>query len=530
MSKSPTRNKTDDKDSSASVMESSTTKDSSKEVQEFDIPTATELDNLNTSPLKPCNEKTKEEEDVPPDFFDDFLNQDFMAGLDVVDAWDAEEEGETNDQKNDSDVIKEADKKEEEKSSENNTKQDDKSAEKKGKQDLKESNEKRTKKKSDSQRRRDPNKTKRDIQRDKDKCAKDREVKLIKEKLKVVETGLVPPGMEMEVDLNEIQNQNVKKDKPKVEINTVDKQKSKSGETKIIEPQITERHPKLPDRRKSRSRSKERIIFRNRSRSRSPRRERKRKSRSRSPRRFGIGERLRRTNFSPLREKDRKGRDKSPDFSKREWRYASNVSPESWIRRVRSNSNESNQSDRERWLCNRNRSRERSPRSRLSGGFRRSISRERKRAKRTPSKSPTRIRCKSFLEELDAKLAKDQYYKEIHQKLNPPTVPVNPPPPPLLQQPNVVQSAPFIPSGMIYQQQQQQPVPPPYYDEQFFIGQQPIPPNHFNIQPNEFDAFTKANHTQMSPVSVPAVPNTNNNEKDSLEKVRFFILYMSISK
>lgn len=36
-----------------------------------------------------------DEEDVPPDFFDDFSNQDFMEGLDIVDTWD--EEGQISD-------------------------------------------------------------------------------------------------------------------------------------------------------------------------------------------------------------------------------------------------------------------------------------------------------------------------------------------------------------------------------------------------------------------------------------------------
>lgn len=49
--------------------------------------------------------------------------------------------------------------------------------------------------------RRDPKKRDRDIERDKLKCAKDKEAKLISEKLRVVETGLVPPGTEMDCDM-----------------------------------------------------------------------------------------------------------------------------------------------------------------------------------------------------------------------------------------------------------------------------------------------------------------------------------------
>lgn len=506
MNESKSRSKNDEKTSS--ILESSSrdlskvVSDSSKELTDFDIPTAAELDKINELPSKLNNEKGKEEEDVPQDFFDDFLNQDFMAGLDVVDAWDADEDDESNHAKNDLDKRKDG-KKEQEK--DENLKEDAK--ETKGNKD---------KKYEGNLKRRDPDKTKRDIQRDKDKCAKDREVKLIKEKLKVVETGLVPPGMEMEVDLNEIQKQNVKNDKVNVESTAAVKRKMKSGEKKPSKSPIRERHYRLPDRRNSHSKSKDRLVLKNRSRSRSARRqlkERKRRSLSRT-RRFEASERLsRRNQFSPPREKERK--EKSPEYSKREWRYFANAPPELKIRRLRDSSNESDQSDRERWLCNRNRSRERSPRGKNKSGLRRSTSRDRnfpKRIKKTSSKSPSK-RCKTFLEELDAKLAKDQYFKEVHQKLNAPAITINPM---LQQQTNVVQPAPFVPHGMMYHHQQ---AVAPYYDEKFFIGQTVI--NPYSFQTNEFDQFPKIQPPLPSPAPIPPVPPVITTEKDSLKQVRF---------
>lgn len=165
-----------------------------------------------------------DEEDVPPDFFDDFSNQDFMEGLDIVDTWD--EEGQISDSplkdiddENKSEKTGEKEEaiksilkpakitihrsrsRERHKSSEYYIDLRDKLKRRVPNDDLRHvlNEDKKTEKF-----RRDPEKTKRDILKDKDKCAKDKEVKIINEKLKVVETGLVPPGMEMEVDLREL--------------------------------------------------------------------------------------------------------------------------------------------------------------------------------------------------------------------------------------------------------------------------------------------------------------------------------------
>ncbi|KAB0799076.1 hypothetical protein PPYR_06956 [Photinus pyralis] len=172
----------------------------------------------------PPNEKNKstpkksdfvEDEDVPSDFFDDFLNNDFMDGLDVVDIWDDEcekKEGRT--------------KKSRSKSRSRSRRRDSRSRRRRsrsgsifrsrryreeyrrrGRSRERRSRDKRSRERytgkgekdsdcdeSNVDHRRDPAKTKRDIQKDKDTCAKKEEEKSISEKLKVVETGLVPPG------------------------------------------------------------------------------------------------------------------------------------------------------------------------------------------------------------------------------------------------------------------------------------------------------------------------------------------------
>jgi hypothetical protein len=161
-----------------------------------------------------ADEEEEEEEDVPADFFDDFSNQDFMDGLDIVDAWDedtkvAETEAvvaEDSDKKSHSPIRFVS--KDSRKSSEKRLKKQAKSRSRSPLRRHKRSDShgrKRSKSKSrDKMRadvRRDPEKTRRDITRDKVKCAKDKEQKLVSDKLKIVETGLVPPGTEMEADL-----------------------------------------------------------------------------------------------------------------------------------------------------------------------------------------------------------------------------------------------------------------------------------------------------------------------------------------
>ncbi|CAH0561050.1 unnamed protein product [Brassicogethes aeneus] len=100
--------------------------------------------------------------DVPDAFFDDFLDNDFMEGLDIVDDVDDED---------------------------NETEKAEKKAPKK---------EPKSKPKPKSQpSQRDPLKTKRDMENYQIKYNKDKQMKLISQRL---DSGLVPPGMEMDIE------------------------------------------------------------------------------------------------------------------------------------------------------------------------------------------------------------------------------------------------------------------------------------------------------------------------------------------
>lgn len=185
------------------------------------------------------NEKNKinkepQEEDVPESFFDDLMSEEFMEGLNVVDTWEGDEvtqnsaDADLNENtengkqlpgsirppttkdasRNNKDKVlndKHADKRKRDRKKDRNNKYQSKkvhsSLKNKESGTKKRSSSQSKGKISDSGRRRDPNKTQRDILRDKDKCEKDKSAKILHEKLKVVETGLVPPGMEMEVDI-----------------------------------------------------------------------------------------------------------------------------------------------------------------------------------------------------------------------------------------------------------------------------------------------------------------------------------------
>ncbi|XP_050504088.1 serine/arginine repetitive matrix protein 2-like [Diabrotica virgifera virgifera] len=144
--------------------------------------------NENNAVPKPSPKKTKEDinklkllvadddddDDVPGDFFDDFLKEDFMAGLDIVD---------------DDDWDEEKSKKMHESRLTNKT-QKEKPVEIKTPQNKNDIVKKR-------ELRRDPEKTKRAIE-------KDKASKILSEKVKLSQTGLVPPGMEMEMDIPEM--------------------------------------------------------------------------------------------------------------------------------------------------------------------------------------------------------------------------------------------------------------------------------------------------------------------------------------
>lgn len=221
------------------------------------------------------------DEDVPGDFFDDFLKEDFMAGLDIVDDDQWENNGEVNKKgKSDSKQEKEGNSVKEgnEKDKGSRSKQSSKS-----------------KKLSDGKERprginadefdirRDPNKTRRDIQRDKVKCEKDKEKKLISEKLKLVETGLVPPGMEMEVDIAQIDKDGDAKDTLNSRKENINK---KVSQTKSLSPRRRQGSPKRRSRNRVVSPNKNRFSPRKYPLRRSPirRKSRERRSRERNSR------------------------------------------------------------------------------------------------------------------------------------------------------------------------------------------------------------------------------------------------------
>ena len=193
-----------------------------------------------------------EEEDVPADFFDDFSNQDFMDGLDIVDAWDEDKigESETGNSTRSSDKKKRTHSpirfvsKSPERRSRKHARSRSKSLTrryvKRSSSHSKKRSRSRSREKIRMSDRRDPEKTKRDIHKDKIKVAKDREQKLVNDKLRIVETGLVPPGMEMEADINTI----LRKEK--------DRQRSATGSS--VE---KSREPKL-SRERERERERER--------------------------------------------------------------------------------------------------------------------------------------------------------------------------------------------------------------------------------------------------------------------------------
>ncbi|XP_072388968.1 uncharacterized protein [Diabrotica undecimpunctata] len=291
-----------------------------------------------------------DDDDVPGDFFDDFLKEDFMAGLDIVDDddWDEEESKKMQESR----LIKKA------KSTEIEVPQT-KNLTVKG-------NVVKTK-----ELRRDPEKTKRAIEMDKAKQKKDRDSKILSEKVKLSQTGLVPPGMEMEMDIPEI-----KKDSPlqmkkeeisrkasqeKLFVKSTSRNSSSSRDGNLVQKKLNRNQgfgghstlgPKSPNntsrspkhisktlRRQSRSPRKRSRSPRNRSRSprnrsRSPRNRSSPRKRSRSPRPFYTARSNRRRSKSPLyrggkrTERNRNSRSRSHEFRKRRrsrsptWRYA----------------------------------------------------------------------------------------------------------------------------------------------------------------------------------------------------------------
>lgn len=364
------------------------------------------------------------DEDVPGDFFDDFLKEDFMAGLDIVDDDQWENGKMKKDEKED--LVKDN----------------------KGKTDVKESAEKFTKRKKSKRDRpnrgdkskgidadefdirRDPNKTKRDIQRDKAKCEKDKEKKMITEKLKLVETGLVPPGMEMDVDISTIENKND------------DKRKSGS------------KNDSPPRRRRSRVRS----ISPRRPRASSPRR----RSRNRSPLRISPRRSPRR---SPIRRKSR-------ERISRE-RRSRERSIERTLRSLRRSRSGSLHRDR---------------RSRYSPEYPR-----RRRRTRSRSRDKKRVAKKSFLQEIVEKLRETRPANSMMPPsqyippgappphLQPPLIQSGQPVPPHVQHlpPSSLLVNPIIPGTV-----QPIPVPAPTFP---VINSQPLP-----SQPTQYDPYDQS--------------------------------------
>lgn len=452
------------------------------------------------------NNKDESDEDVPGDFFDDFLKEDFMAGLDIVDddEWDedkakcdaeavgkSEENIDTSLDKHSIENLKKRKKRSIKNEDVNKSPTEQKERHNKQKKKRHEGKEVDPKYKRCSEKRidadefdirRDPEKTKRDIARDKVRCEKDKEMKIISEKLSLVETGLVPPGTEMEIDIEE-----VKRQKERIE------NKSPRDLREHIK-DLKERNrspgyrPRSPPKRRSplRKSPNSKKMSPSRRRSRSPRRDPLTLVRSdmsptrRSPRRSPF----RRT--SPLRHRSseriysrRRSRSHSPYYRNRRDKYSPHR------HRDRSTSRES---DREKWLKRRNRSR--SPR--------------RKRDEK-----------KSFLQEIAEKLNEIRHPVNILPPLQPmpPMQPILQPMQPTLRyvqpQPLPVPVPPPAPvpppnTGPIFPESQQQPQYDPY-DQNFFIGTpQPTTPNSFSCQPQP-SPLPPGPQMPLNPVSVQSM-------------------------
>ncbi|KAF7269466.1 hypothetical protein GWI33_017517 [Rhynchophorus ferrugineus] len=163
-------------------------------------------------------------EDVPADFFDDFMRKEFVDGFEIIDEAVVQPENvvETNN-KESIEKINDRGEKPTEKRDKPVEKRDeaikkpkeineDKSNKKKPRSKDTESKKRRSPVRNKAtDYRRDPEKTRHAIQRDKLFSAKEKEKQLVTD---IIQTGLVPPGMELEVDLYKIQE--------------IDKQKNKS--------------------------------------------------------------------------------------------------------------------------------------------------------------------------------------------------------------------------------------------------------------------------------------------------------------
>ncbi|XP_019870505.2 serine/arginine repetitive matrix protein 2 isoform X2 [Aethina tumida] len=392
------------------------------------------------------------EYDVPDDFFDDFLKQDFMEGLDIVDDDDVSENEKNR-------LVTES------KEQSKETKTTPKKTETKSKERDKSS------KSNSEEKRRDPEKTKRDIQNYKMKCMKDQQRKLLTERL---DSGLVPPGMEMEVDSDV--NISLKEDK---------KEQSKSDTEDP--PSKRRKVRQSPVRKHSPIRNPSPMHKRNPLRKTSPLRKVS-PLRKTSP--------LRKRYFSPTRLRgnvrpspDRRmsplRRRVSP--MRRDSSHYTNKSPDE-LKRGRS-------SQSGRRSHERRKSHSRSPRRRSRSSDRRGY-RDRRSRRSSPKRRKTKYGEKSFLE-------------EIAEKLN--------------------ETRPMMPMAPMYQGGVQAPIPAPVmypvvqptYDQQFFIGNTNLPatshvPGSVNQQVQPMTRMTVLQAPPVIPMTqpymmeqpvVPPVPN-----------------------
>lgn len=451
------------------------------------------------------NKVDESDEDIPGDFFDDFLKEDFMAGLDIVDEDECDEDKAKNEEATEKpeEIVTtsvenqpvETPKKRKKRSSktDDSNKSPIEEKEKRNRQKKKRHEEKeddpKYKRNSDKHIdadefdiRRDPEKTKRDIARDKVRCEKDKEMKIISEKLNLVETGLIPPGMEMEIDIEEIkrQKERIENKSPRdLREHIKDlKERNKSPGHK----------PRSPLKRRSPLRKSPKKISPSKKRSRSPKKDpftiisHVRRNPRISPRRSPF--RRSSPRISPLRHRSsdrvysrRRSRSHSPYYRSRRDRYSPHR------HRGRSPSRES---EREKWLKRRNRSR--SPR--------------RKRDEK-----------KSFLQEIAEKLneirqpvnivpplqtmSRMQSMQSTLRYVQPQPLPVPAPTPAPVPPPN---SGPVFP---ISQQSQYDP-----YDQNFFIGTpQAQAQNNFPCQP-QASPLPAGSQMPLTPISVQSMKHS----------------------
>lgn len=445
-------------------------------------------DKLEGSPVSPPKADDQLEEDVPEDFFDDFLKEDFMAGLDIVDE-DDEQDGAKNakigeltgkekKKKKKIDHVKqfkasEPDRQVKGQKIKLNMKGQELRVEREElerlDQELEQMRQEKFRRSTLDDIRRDPEKTRQAIQKDKLKSAKDKEKKLITD---IVETGLVPPGMELEMDIDS-----------QVEVITDLREKIRGGKReKTPEKGIKRKLSRKSSLKRSKSKSSTRsddIAIKSKVNRRSPRKDRLRSPLlRRSPRR--LSPRLRR---SPLFRRSPLRLSRSP--RRRRLRRSSTRSP-------------------------RRRSKTRSPSYRR---YRKSPSPRRRRRSRSISPRPRREEKKSFLEELVAKL------NESHP--HPSTVTPTFTPAFIPQQPMMMPQTVFFNQGYMEPippivhpplppiQPPQPPPPKPkedLYDESFFIGndvlpqvkRQPTPPKGKISQKNGTGNATKVILTLLS--------------------------------